>query len=63
MTPETQYAAITRQVVVDEDGLRVASQKNVVLLNPSRVSSMIKARQQAQVVKFRSTSSDCVPNL
>jgi hypothetical protein len=55
MTPETQFATITRQVVT--------SQKNVVLLNPSRVSSMIKARQQAQVVKFRSTSSDCVPNL
>jgi hypothetical protein len=55
MTENTQYAVLSRQVA--------GAQKNVVLLSPTRVSRMIKARQQAQVVKFRSTCSDCVPNL
>jgi hypothetical protein len=33
------------------------------VLTPTRVETMLKARRNYQVVKFRSTCSDCVPNL
>lgn len=34
-----------------------------VVLTPTRVLEMMRARDEYQVVKFRSTCSDCVPNL
>jgi len=34
-----------------------------ILLVPSRVEKMIASRQLAQVVKFRTTCTDCVPNM
>lgn len=34
-----------------------------VLLTPARIESMIKARSSYQVIKFRTTCTDCVPNL
>ncbi|WP_158647541.1 hypothetical protein [Actinoplanes sp. ATCC 53533] len=33
------------------------------VLTPSRVNAMIRARSAYQVVKFRTTCTDCVPNL
>jgi hypothetical protein len=34
-----------------------------ILLVPSRIEKMIASRQLAQVVKFRTTCTDCVPNM
>jgi hypothetical protein len=34
-----------------------------VLLRPGNVRAMIAERQKFQVIKFRTTCSDCVPNL
>jgi hypothetical protein len=34
-----------------------------LLLTPSKVKNMIDARRQHQVIKFRTTVADCVPNL
>jgi hypothetical protein len=33
-----------------------------VLLTPSLVEKMLSRRQQVQVVKFRTTCTDCMPN-
>jgi len=33
-----------------------------VLLTPKLVEKMISRRQQVQVLKFRTTCTDCVPN-
>lgn len=37
--------------------------KTPVILTPTRIEAMISERRKYQVVKFRSTCSDCVPNL
>jgi hypothetical protein len=34
-----------------------------IVLTPSRVNAMIRTRSAYQVVKFRTTCTDCVPNL
>jgi hypothetical protein len=34
-----------------------------VLLTPTRIDKMIAERGQYQVIKFRTTCCDCVPNL
>jgi hypothetical protein len=34
-----------------------------VLLTPATIEKMISRRQAAQVVKFRTTCTDCVPNM
>lgn len=34
-----------------------------ILLTPTTVERMISRRQAAQVVKFRTTCTDCVPNM
>lgn len=34
-----------------------------VVLTPTRVEEMLRARRVYQAVKFRTTCSDCVPNL
>jgi hypothetical protein len=33
-----------------------------VLLTPARIEQMLTSRQEVQVMKFRTTCTDCVPN-
>ncbi len=33
------------------------------VLIPSAIEKMLSTRQEAQLAKFRTTSTDCVPNL
>ena len=35
---------------------------SLVLLSPTTVAKMIRDRQKFQVVKFRTTCADCLPN-
>jgi hypothetical protein len=46
---------------VQQFGTKLAPQAPVMLL-PDFVERMIAARQAAQIVKFRTTCTDCVPN-
>jgi hypothetical protein len=34
-----------------------------ILLTPNAVERMIARRQSAQIVRFRTTCTDCVPNM
>jgi hypothetical protein len=49
----------TRETVTRE----ITSTHGGVLLTPSRVRAMLAARTAYQVVKFRTTCTDCVPNM
>jgi hypothetical protein len=42
-------------------GTRIGADAPIMLL-PDFVERMIAARQAAQIVKFRTTCTDCVPN-
>jgi hypothetical protein len=41
----------------------MTSTQGEVLLTPSRVRAMLAARNAYQVIKFRTTCTDCVPNM
>lgn len=43
--------------------LKEAVTNTPAALTPSRISSMLDNRMEYQVIKFRSTCTDCVPNL
>ena len=36
--------------------------RSLVLLSPTTVSKMLRDRRKFQVVKFRTTCADCLPN-
>jgi len=48
---------------IAEVAVRHEEIKTPVILTPTRIETMIGDRRKYQVVKFRSTCSDCVPNL
>lgn len=41
----------------------VHATSNVTLLSPVRVTAMLQDRSELQVMKFRTTCTDCVPNM
>lgn len=45
------------------DQTRATTELALPLLTPSAVRTMLRERQRFQVMKFRTTCSDCVPNL
>jgi hypothetical protein len=50
-------------VQTDPKAVQTKAAPAPILLSPSRVEKMIARRQAVQVVKFRTTCTDCVPNM
>jgi hypothetical protein len=50
-------------MLVSKEAQRTQTTQSPILLTPSKVKKMLDRRQQVQVVKFRTTVADCVPNM
>lgn len=52
-----------QELTVEPTEVQVDSSTAPVLLTPTLIEKMLARRQALQVVKFRTTCTDCVPNL
>ena len=50
-------------VGADPEQIKETGTLTPAVLTPARIEAMVEARKKHQVVKFRTTCSDCVPNL
>jgi hypothetical protein len=49
-------------MLVSKEAQRTTSTRSPLLLTPAKVRKMLERRQRIQVIKFRTTVADCVPN-
>jgi hypothetical protein len=49
-------------MLVSKEAQRTTITPSPLLLTPTKVKKMLERRQQIQVIKFRTTVADCVPN-
>jgi hypothetical protein len=60
---ERRCALVMQELTVEPTEVQVDSSTAPVLLTPTLIEKMLARRQALQVVKFRTTCTDCVPNL
>jgi hypothetical protein len=51
------------EAVIENKSVELKTQVAPILLTPNTVERMIARRQAQQIVRFRTTCTDCVPNM